>query len=328
MADSKISALTAATTPLAGTEVLPIVQSGSTKNVATNDLTVKNVRSNATTGVLQIAGPGAAATRTMTVPDANFTAARTDAAQIFTGNQTFGSGSTYVALTLNSSAAGGADLNFQTGGVGRWIWAKSGAETGSNAGSDLLLYRYNDAGGYAGNPIYINRQNGQVTFENNIVIKSAGNGIDFSADGQAAGMTSELLDDYEEGTWTATARCTGNATATTTVTGYYTKVGQVVTVGFRNLTNIDTSGMSGFFLVSLPFACMSGASAAFAGSCAFNDLAIPAGGNLVIPVTENGSTDILFRVAGDGYAGGLLGASQLTDDTTDIACLSLTYFTA
>lgn len=39
MADTKISALTAATTPLAGTEVLPIVQSGVTKKVAVSDLT-------------------------------------------------------------------------------------------------------------------------------------------------------------------------------------------------------------------------------------------------------------------------------------------------
>jgi hypothetical protein len=89
MADLKISQLTSATTPLAGTEVLPIVQSSSTKKVATDDLTVKNVRSNATTGILQIAGPGTNTTRVMTTPNANFTAARTDAAQTFTGNQTF-----------------------------------------------------------------------------------------------------------------------------------------------------------------------------------------------------------------------------------------------
>lgn len=48
MADVKISGLPASTTPLAGTEVLPIVQSGVTKKVASDDLTVKNVRSNAT----------------------------------------------------------------------------------------------------------------------------------------------------------------------------------------------------------------------------------------------------------------------------------------
>jgi hypothetical protein len=39
MADKKISQLTAATTPLAGTEVLPIVQGGSTVKVPVSDLT-------------------------------------------------------------------------------------------------------------------------------------------------------------------------------------------------------------------------------------------------------------------------------------------------
>ena len=39
MADLKISQLPAATTPLAGTEVLPIVQSGVTKQVSVNNLT-------------------------------------------------------------------------------------------------------------------------------------------------------------------------------------------------------------------------------------------------------------------------------------------------
>ena len=39
MADQKISALTAATTPLAGTEVLPIVQGGSTVKVSVANLT-------------------------------------------------------------------------------------------------------------------------------------------------------------------------------------------------------------------------------------------------------------------------------------------------
>jgi hypothetical protein len=89
MADKKISQLTAATTPLVGTESVPIVQSSSTVRVPVDDLTVKNVRSNATTGILQVAGPGAGTTRVMTVPNANFTAARTDAAQNFTGDNTF-----------------------------------------------------------------------------------------------------------------------------------------------------------------------------------------------------------------------------------------------
>jgi len=101
MADSKISALPASTTPLAGTEVLPIVQSSTTKQVSVDNLTVKNVRSNATTGILQVTGPASASTRVMTTPDANFTAARTDAAQTFTGTQTFTSG----VVTANGSTA-------------------------------------------------------------------------------------------------------------------------------------------------------------------------------------------------------------------------------
>ena len=88
MADVKISGLPAATLPLAGTEVLPLVQSGVTKKVASDDLTVKNIRSNATTGILQVTGPAIGSTRVMTTPDANFTVARTDAAQTFTGVQT------------------------------------------------------------------------------------------------------------------------------------------------------------------------------------------------------------------------------------------------
>jgi len=65
--------------------VLPIANGG-TGN-ATGAATA--VTSNSTTGLMQITGPAAASTRVMTIPDANFTAARTDAAQTFTGNQTY-----------------------------------------------------------------------------------------------------------------------------------------------------------------------------------------------------------------------------------------------
>jgi hypothetical protein len=106
MADKKISALTAATTPLDGTEVLPIVQSGSTVKVANNDLRPKQIQSNATSGVLQVTGPAAAATRVMTTPDANFTAARTDAAQSFTGDQTLSTGDVIFG-TVGKGMTGG-----------------------------------------------------------------------------------------------------------------------------------------------------------------------------------------------------------------------------
>jgi hypothetical protein len=99
MANTKISALTSATTPLAGTEVLPIVQSSATVKVATNDLTVRNIRANATTGILQVTGPADASTRIATVPNANFTVARTDAAQSFTGDQTLSTGNLIIGTS-------------------------------------------------------------------------------------------------------------------------------------------------------------------------------------------------------------------------------------
>ena len=71
------------------------------------------------------------------------------------------------------------------------------------------------------------------------------------------GTTSvNLLDDYEEGTWTMEvydAASGGNASATST-TGYYTKIGRLVTAT-ANISNIDTSGMTAGNAVylTLPF---------------------------------------------------------------------------
>lgn len=158
MADTKISALTSATTPLAGTEVLPIVQSGATVKVANNDLRPKQIQSNATSGVLQITGPAAAATRVMTVPNANFTAARTDAGQSFTGSQTITGASGSDVLTLirdnggittgrcivldsvNDATSNYAGIQFKTGGTNRGsIIQETTGNIYFDAGADLYL---------------------------------------------------------------------------------------------------------------------------------------------------------------------------------------------
>jgi len=125
MADKKISALTGAATPLDGTEVLPIVQSGATVKVANNDLRPKQIQSNATSGVVQVVGPAAAATRVMTVPDANFTAARTDAGQTFTGNNQING-----KVAVNSSTAATAALHL-TGGQRMLTYSATAAASSS-----------------------------------------------------------------------------------------------------------------------------------------------------------------------------------------------------
>jgi len=137
MADQKISQLTAATTPLDGTEVLPIVQSGATKKVANNDLRPKQIQSNATSGVLQVAGPAAASTRVMTAPDANFTVARTDAGQTFTGNQRInGNIGIQTAAATTSSTDVSVDLGGSNGsnttGLVSFSLAKGATWDGSN----------------------------------------------------------------------------------------------------------------------------------------------------------------------------------------------------
>jgi len=60
MADSKISALPASTTPLAGTEVLPIVQSSTTKQVSVANLTAGRAISASTVTATTTMGVGAA----------------------------------------------------------------------------------------------------------------------------------------------------------------------------------------------------------------------------------------------------------------------------
>ena len=93
-----------------------------------------------------------------------------------------------------------------------------------------------------------------LSLSGNIVLAD-GQGIDFSA---TSGIgTSELFDDYEEGSFTpvvSDAASAGN-TATGTFNGYYTKVGDLVTCVI-SLVNIDTTGMTAgndLYIQGLPF---------------------------------------------------------------------------
>ncbi len=91
------------------------------------------------------------------------------------------------------------------------------------------------------------------------VILASGRGISFAADPNAAGMTSELLDDYEEGTWTPTYITTAGTPITVTYTtqqGNYTKIGNMVTIQVALSTaSIDVTGATGSIRIAgLPFA--------------------------------------------------------------------------
>ena len=156
MADLKISQLTAASTPLAGTELVPIVQGGVTKKVAVSDLTagraVTGLSFNgltltaAATG-FTIAGGTTSKTltvgntlslagtdgTTMTFPSTNATIARTDTGQTFTGNQifngyqqtstgTFNNVGTAQTIAVPTGQAGHIVITGVQGGVGASSW--------------------------------------------------------------------------------------------------------------------------------------------------------------------------------------------------------------
>ena len=149
MADKKISALTGATTPLAGTEVLPIVQSGATVKVAVSDLTAGR----------------AVATAAMTATGIVSTSDATDATS---------------TTAASMKTAGGL-------GVVKKI--------------------------YVGD---------------NIVQATAAKGFNFTANTPAAGMTSQLLNWYEEGNWTPTDASGAGLTFTVTYAKYVRTGRQVV----------------------------------------------------------------------------------------------------
>lgn len=214
MADKKISALTAATTPLAGTEVLPIVQSASTVKVAVNDML----------GVTSWTSPAVNS-------EGNMFLRATDTLATGVGTQ-IGLGGKYNASSyFPFGAVAGRKENATNNNVAGYL----AFLTTTSGGTLTERARFNSTG--------------------NLAFSAAGNGIDFSAATHAAGMTSELLNDYEEGTWTPTVSGT-NLSLSSISSAYYTIIGRQVTV--YCYIAVDNSGAPSTALVlgGLPKTCL------------------------------------------------------------------------
>jgi len=82
--------------------------------------------------------------------------------------QVSGTGNISGALTLASSLVSNAvaAIQFRNSGSLRWEIDRDGTESGSNAGSNLFLYRFDDAGGFLGTAMVINRSSGSFTLGN------------------------------------------------------------------------------------------------------------------------------------------------------------------
>jgi hypothetical protein len=103
------------------------------------------------------------------------------------------------------------------------------------------------------------RTGDQTIVDGNLVIGTAGKGIDFSATPGTG--TSELLDDYEEGTWTPTFIATGTALDSVTydfAAGTYTKIGNVVqcSVNIRSSAITIGAATGDAAVGGLPFAAL------------------------------------------------------------------------
>ena len=245
MADKKISALTAATTPLAGTEVLPIVQGGATVKVSVDNLTTGKPVSMSN---LTYTGTVTGSTGIINIGSGQV---YKDAA----GN--VGIGNLSPAVKLDVVRAGiGSIASFGANGVAGLLTLEydgsqsviKGSAFGAmsvrgGAGQGITLYT-----NATDNSVAINTAGNVTLNTGNLVIGTAGKGIDFSADPSAAGMTSELLDDYEEGGWIPT----GNGITYSFATGTYIKIGNIVTV-FYNVTFPTTSDTNQARLGGLPF---------------------------------------------------------------------------
>ena len=275
MADKKISALTAASTPLAGTEVLPIVQSGATVKVAVSDLTAGRTVAASRLGTSNSDGGGVMAT---------FTSGWSNTLVTIKGD-----GATGAGVMNISNAAASAALPYQLQLNGTKVL---GSDTSGNV--DVTI--------------------------GNLVIGTSGKGIDFSA--TSGSGTSELLADYEEGTWTPGISFGGASVGVTytSTSGYYTKVGNVVTVScYINMSNKGSSTGSAR-ITALPFTCANNAAAYAALSLFFANLTFAGQVNGYVNINDT-SID-LFNTSVLGVA------SALTDtnfaNNTGII-LNLTY---
>lgn len=132
-----------------------------------------------------------------------------------------------------------------------------------------------------------------------VVIATAGNGIDFSATSDGTGTaTSELLDNYEEGTFTPTITQGITSPTYSAQNGYYTRIGDLMFAHIILTVNGGTANGSGVIVGGLPYTSKTGgaiANVAFTGAVGIAT-GINAGSFGLVP---SAATTIEMRYQGD-----------------------------
>ena len=161
---------------------------------------------------------------------------------------------------------------------------------------------------------------GNVTVSaGNLIVGTAGKGIDFAATGDGAGTdTSELLNDYEEGTFTPLLTVNDSLTGITQniSLGRYIKVGRHVTAWLHLRLTAKGSASGHVRIQGFPYAAsnLDTTDEAAAGTCAFwNALASAAtpGGYM-----QKGTTKLLLINNAAGTASPSLGHGALSNTTS------------
>ena len=135
------------------------------------------------------------------------------------------------------------------------IWSYRESATNSDYRGSLIFGTSDNSNGYPIERLSVTSA-GNVNIANgNLVMTTSGKGIDFSAvTGGTGTATGNVLNDYEEGTWTPTIVGTpdaGTATYTQQI-GRYTKVGRLVTVDVYVSWSAHT-GTGNMRIAGLPF---------------------------------------------------------------------------
>ena len=154
--------------------------------------------------------------------------------------------------TFTGNVTGGGDINCETG----YYQTTSGTNRFSLTHDGANCYLENQIGSFYvksvdnANPLEVS--NNAVTLNNaNLVIGTSGKGIDFSADGNASGSSSEILDDYEEGSWTPADG--GGVVPFSEAVGRYRKIGNLVVCAMFLRCNNNVTDGGNAYVVGLPF---------------------------------------------------------------------------
>lgn len=290
MSNKKISALTSATTPLAGTETLPVVQGGATKQVSVANLTAGRSLSASNVTVTGLTASKPVFTDGSSVLTSSGTMPTNQGG---TGLTSFtAAGVMYATSTSALSTASGVTTDGTNLGVGVTVPTGYKLDVRSSSNSVALFYQtgaanntdiYVDNVNAAGNFLISRRSNGEAWFytsstnpivmytqgaerlnvqsdgnikftTGNLVQGTAAKGVNFTANTPAAGMTSQLLNWYEDGTWTPNQGAGLTVVGAFSSTGKYTRIGREVRISgtVTGATSIAVVA-AGIITTNLPF---------------------------------------------------------------------------